>query len=237
MSEQQKPLEYTPENIDTGTPLLIKEEWKAHLAEQIEKGNKHCGVISIDLGNFKGVNDIYGHEYGDHVLEVTESVLAKTVRQNNEESEEQRAKDVFAHERLISSDAASRYGGDEYVVFCDLNSLKEEEVDTEGIDDQERLGIIIDRIRAEFDEVIAKDERLQKVGFSVSIGGAVYEPGMNATDMLQEADEKMMLDKDKHREALWGNLTLEEKAALINPAVRLGLEKLGIRPPIIPKGF
>lgn len=231
MSEIPKPPEAAPEIANPQEQLMHKDEWREHLVEQIEKGNKHFGVIFIDLGNFKGVNDSYGHEYGDHVLQATSLVLADTVRKNNGS----RSIDVVAHERHFSSDAASRYGGDEFALYCDLNPRTDSDT---GISDTERLSEIIERLKSAFSDIIEDDERLSSVGFSASIGGAVHETGMDAKEILKAADEAMMLDKQEHRKAIWNTLSDEEqkaiKAAFLKPALQDALSKLGIRPPAIP---
>ncbi len=233
MSEAQKPLEQAdknPENIDESTGLLTKEAWKSYLAEQIKNNREDFGVIFIDLGNFKAVNDRYGHEYGDEVLQNTADILAETVRQTNQS----RTTDYLAHERYINNETmrASRYGGDEFAVYCDLHPRDE---DQEPLTNQQRISKVQARLRAAFDAMITDHgERLHDAQFSVSIGSAVYEPGMNSSDLLSQADKAMMLDKQEKQKERWESLSTEEKAALINPAVKAGLQKLGIRPPEIP---
>ena len=53
-------------------------------------------MLFIDLDNFKEVNDRYGHEEGNEVLQLAAGVMGRTVR---------------------STDMAARYGGDEFVVL------------------------------------------------------------------------------------------------------------------------
>ena len=64
------------------------------IAQRVAKGDTFA-VCYLDLDNFKGVNDRYGHEAGNVVLRET-------------------AKRCGAHIRL--TDLAGRYGGDEFVV-------------------------------------------------------------------------------------------------------------------------
>lgn len=58
---------------------------------------KPCIFIYIDLDKFKGVNDQFGHEEGDHILKETANVLRTTFRRN---------------------DVLIRLGGDEFAVYC-----------------------------------------------------------------------------------------------------------------------
>jgi len=60
-------------------------------------GGKGFGVLMLDVDHFKRVNDSYGHASGDRVLRMVGWTLANAVRRN---------------------DAASRWGGEEFLVVC-----------------------------------------------------------------------------------------------------------------------
>lgn len=62
-------------------------------------GASVCAAIFIDLDGFKGVNDRFGHQAGDRMLREAGSRLLRAVR---------------AH------DIVARYGGDEFVIACDV---------------------------------------------------------------------------------------------------------------------
>jgi diguanylate cyclase (GGDEF)-like protein len=55
-----------------------------------------CGLLLIDLDNFKSINDRYGHHAGDHVLRQFARILTHELRE---------------------VDTAARYGGDEFGVI------------------------------------------------------------------------------------------------------------------------
>ncbi|MGB9865462.1 GGDEF domain-containing protein, partial [Fervidobacterium gondwanense] len=52
-------------------------------------------VIFLDVNDFKRINDVYGHIYGDNVLKMLVETINKTIR---------------------SMDIVARYGGDEFVI-------------------------------------------------------------------------------------------------------------------------
>jgi len=62
-------------------------------------GRHPCGVVMLDIDHFKGINDAYGHPFGDEVLRGVGSVLGKGVRKG---------------------DTAGRYGGEEFVLYLHM---------------------------------------------------------------------------------------------------------------------
>jgi len=68
-----------------------------------ERLNNHLGLIMIDMDNFKRINNVYGHQAGDTVLEK----VAKTIVDN-----------------VRSIDIVARYGGEEFVVILPENNDK-----------------------------------------------------------------------------------------------------------------
>lgn len=99
------------ENIsqtDALTGILNRGAVQAQITMAIEK-EKHnldlvCPLISIDLDNFKSVNDNYGHDEGDLLLKAVAKVLKNSVRQ---------------------SDIVGRMGGDEFIVYLtNVNNKK-----------------------------------------------------------------------------------------------------------------
>lgn len=80
----------------TGLPnrlsFLSRMQQNAALAQRQKTG---LALMFIDLDNFKPVNDLYGHDAGDHLLRQVAERLAKGVRQ---------------------SDTLARFGGDEFVL-------------------------------------------------------------------------------------------------------------------------
>ena len=85
------------------TGLYTKSSARALTDTLLSEGG-HGYFFIIDLDNFKGVNDTYGHLYGDEVLvKVAECIRKNTTR----------------------IDIAARFGGDEFTVFYPDMSLEE----------------------------------------------------------------------------------------------------------------
>ncbi|MEC4804557.1 MAG: diguanylate cyclase [Jaaginema sp. PMC 1079.18] len=78
------------------------EEYLQQELERSKRNNQEIAVIMIDIDHFKRVNDTYGHDAGDYILQVVCNVIKK---------------------RLRSSDVACRYGGEEILIVLPESSL------------------------------------------------------------------------------------------------------------------
>ncbi|THF60757.1 diguanylate cyclase [Pseudothauera nasutitermitis] len=84
---------------DALTQLLNRRFLPAVLSREIELSRRHrkpFAVLLADIDHFKHINDRYGHEAGDRVLQQTANLLLNTVR---------------------SGDFVFRYGGEEFLVL------------------------------------------------------------------------------------------------------------------------
>ncbi|HHH42495.1 MAG TPA: sensor domain-containing diguanylate cyclase [Gammaproteobacteria bacterium] len=82
---------------------LLNERLSAGIA-RADRDHRKLGVVFLDLDRFKPINDRYGHETGDCLLQAIARRLADTMRQ---------------------SDTVSRVGGDEFII-C-LEQIKSEQ--------------------------------------------------------------------------------------------------------------
>lgn len=86
-------------NLDFRTGLYNHEAAKERINLLLGKGgNKKYALVMLDLDNFKQANDVYGHLFGDEILQFVADVIKKNVR---------------------SSDVAARMGGDEFIIFME----------------------------------------------------------------------------------------------------------------------
>ena len=84
-------------NYDDLTGILAKKPCEAACEEYLNnRGGSSCALIIIDVDNFKGINDRYGHYQGDLVLKTIGEQLKK----------------VF-----LDTDVIGRIGGDEFLVL------------------------------------------------------------------------------------------------------------------------
>ena len=78
------------------------EHYEKNLDRLFDKNQSHA-VISIDIDNFKSINDQYGHLIGDKVLQEIATILDENVR---------------------TSDIAARWGGEEFAVMLSYTTAK-----------------------------------------------------------------------------------------------------------------
>ena len=136
----------------------------ARLKEELARAQRQGASLTclvIDLDRFKQINDQYGHLAGDAALR-------------------EAAQRVDTHIR--GSDAAARFGGDEFVVL------------TPGIT-PEQAGALAERIREAVCGVPLEVAAGVKLTLTVSIGVAGITPSRTETD-LKAAAEKLLSDAD-----------------------------------------
>jgi diguanylate cyclase (GGDEF)-like protein/PAS domain S-box-containing protein len=90
---------------DPLTGLYNRRYLEAALTQEIQRAQRHhhsIGVVMLDIDHFKRVNDTYGHDAGDRVLQAVGQLLRDSVR---------------------GSDIACRYGGEEMTLVLPESSL------------------------------------------------------------------------------------------------------------------
>jgi diguanylate cyclase (GGDEF)-like protein len=85
----------TDELTGLANARALRDSLKRMLA-QADRSGTPLSVVLCDLDHFKQINDVYGHETGDHALAAAAAALAATVRE---------------------SDLAGRYGGEEFLLL------------------------------------------------------------------------------------------------------------------------
>ena len=76
---------------------------REHLEEYISSLNRQSVFVMCDIDDFKMVNDIYGHQIGDHILNLLGGIIRRNIRKN---------------------DFAGRYGGEEFLIIFDTDNVE-----------------------------------------------------------------------------------------------------------------
>ncbi|MBM7614846.1 diguanylate cyclase [Alkaliphilus hydrothermalis] len=86
-------------SIDKMTGAYVRKYFEKLLDENLEIADtmkQHLSIIMCDIDYFKGVNDTYGHQRGDKILEEVGTVISNNIRSN---------------------DFVGRYGGEEFIIL------------------------------------------------------------------------------------------------------------------------
>ena len=134
-------------------------------------------ICYVDLDGLKAVNDTEGHEAGNEYIKAAALNLAKSVR-----TSEDRPSDVVTIARLY---------GDEFVALL------------RGVNEQERLDIILERIRQQMDTA----------GTPASLNGVIHEVGKGRAALLGEADAGMYTDKSARKRVMFEALPRRKRVA------------------------
>ena len=82
--------------------------------------NTPFSIVMADIDKFKNINDTYGHEFGNKVLEKLGKTIIDNVRSVQMEVLDERRKSLINDEDLII-----RYGGEEFLILYKNISLDE----------------------------------------------------------------------------------------------------------------
>lgn len=99
-------LQSTNVHVDHLTGLANRrkiDQFLNHLSTKRRTMQQYGGIL-IDIDRFKAINDDYGHELGDRVLEGVGKILRRS---------------------LGSRDLISRYGGDEFIIILEVRGEEE----------------------------------------------------------------------------------------------------------------
>ncbi len=119
-------------------------------------------LLFIDLNGFKAINDTHGHAAGDQVLKSVGRRLKQAMRRE---------------------DAASRFGGDEFVVYM------------HGIDQADTIDEVCDKLREAIQEPLELTSGAS-VSVGAAIGVAVYpRDGQTFDELARLADDNMYAAK------------------------------------------
>ncbi|WP_415715004.1 diguanylate cyclase [Maridesulfovibrio sp.] len=136
----------------------------AHFETSIKQTDLSLGILFLDIDHFKTVNDKFGHETGDKVLTMVANTMSSALR---------------------PTDIASRWGGEEFVIFVPGVNLKE-------------LSKLAERLRRliEASWIDIKNEHLS---VTASIGGTMVRPDETICSAIRRADKQVYLCKQSGR--------------------------------------
>lgn len=157
-------------SLDDLTGLLNRRAIVQRAAELLRKARTRRQPFSLllaDLDHFKSVNDRFGHDTGDIALQRFAALVPQCIR---------------------PSDAAGRYGGEEFCILLLGADAKGAHVVSE------RLRLLVE---AQLGEVNGR-----AIGITLTIGAATYLPGLRpdtVADLIAAADAALYSGKAQGR--------------------------------------
>lgn len=158
---------------DSLTGLANRRLLEEHLLQAMAsslRSQKHCGLMFIDLDNFKPVNDIYGHRMGDNLLAEVARRLQSAVR---------------------SADTVARFGGDEFIVLL-------RDIDTDTQRSQQHMQLVAAKIVQELSRPYPLTTSSMHQ-CACSIGLVLFKGDTDCDELLRQADTAMYQAKRQGR--------------------------------------
>lgn len=156
-------------NRDALTKLYSRKALDVKLEELVKHAERYgekFAILFVDLDNFKPINDHYGHDAGDQLLQHVANRLT-----------------LFSR----STDFVARFGGDEFVTL--LPHIKNRDDAKQA--SKQQLNAICDEFY-----VTDVNGLAQQVQLSASIGYALYgEDGETGVELIKAADAAMYQNK------------------------------------------
>lgn len=141
-----------------------------HKTWELAKRNKvHISIIMCDIDWFKKVNDTYGHQAGDYVLQSISKFMKKSLKRE--------------------TDFIARYGGEEFVIVLYDTDVKTAEELCQNI--QQRL--------KEHGEFEFKGENIGEITLSFGISSIIPHVGDSSEGLLKLSDRALYKAKEKGR--------------------------------------
>lgn len=153
----------------TGLPnrRLFFEQLKTAM-DLTPRTNRMLGLLFLDLDRFKEVNDMHGHELGDHLLQQVADRLRLCIRQS----------DSLSHNTEGDAGNVARLGGDEFTILLhSIHNHQDAALVSQRILNNMRDSFIIDDL---------------EIFIGTSIGIALFKgETLEAGDLLRNADLAM----------------------------------------------
>ncbi|MGF1754427.1 GGDEF domain-containing protein [Vibrio makurazakiensis] len=141
------------------------EHWAAKKLDSVTSDTHITALVFLDIDNFKSINDNYGHDVGDRVLQHFAKRLKNNIRTKDRKTQK--------HDYSVA-----RFAGDEFVLMLyDVRS-------------QSDLDNILERICKLFDNDYQNQERINEL--TLSVGVALYPQDATELPELTRCADKAM---------------------------------------------
>lgn len=141
------------------------ESWAEEKLELIKDDKSITALVFLDIDDFKSINDTYGHDVGDRVLQHFAGRLRNNVRNRDRKTDK--------HDYSIA-----RFAGDEFVLLL------------YGVHSKSDLENILKRICLLFEDSYEASERINKL--TISVGVSLFPQDADSLPELTRCADKAM---------------------------------------------
>ena len=141
--------------VDSLTHVASRRALEDYIVQKLNNDDIYGAFIFLDVDDFKLINDTYGHDAGDELLRQLADVI----------------NEVFENKAFVG-----RFGGDEFVVWLDIDANTGEDY----------IKAKIAQINAAF---IRDNKRQMKI--TVSAGAALCKGGNKYSEVIKAADNSL----------------------------------------------
>jgi diguanylate cyclase (GGDEF)-like protein len=169
-------------NIDYLTGAYNRKKLDIYMKEKISNcnENKSFAAILIDMDDFKYINDTFGHIAGDNALETSVKLIKSCLRK---------------------TDFLARFGGDEFCIVLELESIND-------------LEAAIGRINNSLKIYNIHSNKPYKLGFSMGYAIYDYKSHMNVEEFQKHIDILMYEKKRINKEIASVGVFMQKKQVL-----------------------
>lgn len=183
-------------NHDKLTNLPTEEALKAKLATDIEAHpDVDFGIIAIDLGFIKDINDIFGHEMGDKVIKFVGAQLART------ETSGDRLSDFFARRSKAGDEFVGAVDARPFTSLRSYKAIPDQYTPRTPRTPHEVMKYQVLRIRALGPAVLEQFPELRTMErqFYVGVAAILYDPSVDYDTNFRAVDLALIAQKHKDR--------------------------------------
>jgi len=174
--------------LDRLTKVYNHAYFESRLQQEISRANRYkypVSLLMIDIDHFKRVNDNYGHQQGDRMLQKVAQIIRTNIR---------------------SVDLCARYGGEEFAVILPETDLTAYSDRDNLSGENSELGGALAKARWLREQIEKMDMRSSdghpiKITVSIGVGIKQFPEGENIAkdDLIREADQQLYRAKQEGR--------------------------------------